>query len=211
MNRKEIRQIILQEKLIAILRSKNTEEMATLVSGLVAGGVKVLEVTSNSKDFEKMIAENRQRFPDVLIGAGTIINGELARQSVAAGAQFLVSPNTNAEVIAVAHVNDIPVVMGALTPTEIGEALDRGADVIKLFPAGNFGPGYLKAIKAPFDQAPVFAVGGIHLDNLEEWMDAGADGLGLGSVLTQFEEEQITEALVAGNARKFIEKMKRYA
>ncbi|GGF26023.1 bifunctional 4-hydroxy-2-oxoglutarate aldolase/2-dehydro-3-deoxy-phosphogluconate aldolase [Echinicola rosea] len=210
MNRAEVAEIILQEKLIAILRVNDADTLPVLITGLVAGGIKVLEITSNSPDFAAMIEKNRKRYPDILIGAGTVANRDLAIEAIHAGAQFLVSPNTHAGVISVAHDHDIPVVMGALTPTEVGEAIEQGADIIKLFPAGNFGPRYLKAIKAPFDKVRFFAVGGIHLEDMEKWMEAGADGLGLGSVLTHIDGLKLTEEIVAHNARKYVAKIKQY-
>ncbi|WP_229239670.1 bifunctional 4-hydroxy-2-oxoglutarate aldolase/2-dehydro-3-deoxy-phosphogluconate aldolase [Echinicola soli] len=210
MTREETCEIILREKLIAIVRVRDAGNVPVLIAGLVAGGISVLEITTNSPDFTVKIKENRERYPDILIGAGTVTNRDLAIKAIDAGAQFLVSPNTHSGVISVAHDHNIPVVMGALTPTEVGEALEQGADIIKLFPAGNFGPSYLKAIKAPFDKGRFFAVGGIHLENMEKWMESGADGLGLGSVLTHIDGLKLTEEIVAHNARKYVEKIKQY-
>ncbi|AGA79982.1 2-keto-3-deoxy-6-phosphogluconate aldolase [Echinicola vietnamensis DSM 17526] len=210
MTRTEIGDFILQEKLIAILRVSDAGTLPVLIAGLVKGGVKVLEITTNSPDYAAQIKENRQLYPDILIGAGTVINEASAKEAIAAGAQFLVSPNTHVGVISLAHAHGIPVIMGALTPTEIGLALENGADMIKLFPAGDVGPGYLKSIKAPFDNARIFAVGGIHLETIHSWMEAGADGIGLGSVLTQLAGLKLTEEVVAHNVRKYTEKIKEY-
>ncbi|WP_215224012.1 bifunctional 4-hydroxy-2-oxoglutarate aldolase/2-dehydro-3-deoxy-phosphogluconate aldolase [Echinicola shivajiensis] len=210
MSREAIRDIILKEKLIAIVRTKAQKDVPTIVEGLVAGGIRVLEITSNTPGFDLLIKENRKQYPDVLIGAGTVTNASIAEKAIKAGAQFLVSPNTQAELVNIAHDNHIPIIMGALTPTEIGDAVDLGADIVKLFPASNFGSSYLKAIRGPFDEAKFFAVGGIDLYNMCEWLDAGALGLGLGSVLTAIKKEELSKGNIESMARAFVEKLNTY-
>ncbi len=210
MSKEEIKDFILKEKLIAIVRTRTQSEVPVIIEGLSAGGIKVLEITSNTSGFERMIRESRMKHPDAVIGAGTVTNVSVAEKALKAGAQFLVSPNTRKELVKMAHEHQVPIVMGALTPTEISDAVEAGADIVKLFPAANFGNNYLKAIKGPFDEVSFFAVGGINLDNMLEWLEAGAAGLGLGSVLTNIEKGEFTKGNIESKARGFVEKLKSY-
>jgi 2-dehydro-3-deoxyphosphogluconate aldolase/(4S)-4-hydroxy-2-oxoglutarate aldolase len=109
----------------------------------------------------------------------------LAKKAISGGAQFLVTPNTNKEVAEAGKANGIPVLMGAMTPTEVADALAYGADIIKLFPAGDLGISYFKSLKGPFDTVPFFAVGGVNDDTIRDWFEAGIDGVGLGSSLVK--------------------------
>src|SRR5690606_11782511 len=149
MNRKRIRRSILLHKLVAIVRLKQQNQIAAVLESLVIGGIKALEITTNTPGFEEEIAKARKRYPQILIGAGTITSPDFAMRAINAGAQFLVTPNTDREIISIAHQYDIPVLMGAATPTELNLAVQAGADIIKLFPAAPLGLDYFKAIRAP--------------------------------------------------------------
>lgn len=183
MKKTEVFNRIVTEKVIAIIRLKDGRLTGGVVDNLVEGGINVLEITSNTPDFTKEISQARERHTNVLIGAGTITNKRLAKQAIEAGAQFLVTPNTNEGIIEVASTADVPVIMGAFTPTEIADALSYGADAIKLFPSNQLGIPYYKSIKGPFSDSLFFAVGGIGIHNIEEWMTAGVNGVGVGSAL----------------------------
>ncbi len=176
---------ILAAKLISIIRLKEQAAVAQTVDALVAGGIQVLEITTNTPSFAEAIEKANNRHPNVLIGAGTVVTSDLAKQAIAGGAQFLVTPNTNKEVADIGIAHDIPVLMGAMTPTEVANALSYGADIIKLFPAGDLGISYFKSLKGPFDSVPFFAVGGIGESNIGDWFEAGIDGVGLGSSLVK--------------------------
>lgn len=195
---------IIAAKLISIIRLKQRAAVNQTVEALVTGGIQVLEITTNTPGFVEEIQRARKRHPNILIGAGTVITADLAKQAVACGAQFLVTPNTNKEVAEIGKTNSIPVLMGAMTPTEIADALAYGADIIKLFPAGDLGISYFKSLKGPFDSVPFFAVGGIDESNLQDWFEAGVDGAGLGSSLVKSKVK--TEAdfkAIAALAKKF--------
>ncbi len=179
----------LSQKVIVIIRVKQATSVMPMIEALVAGGVECLEVTSNTPGYLDSIAAARRRWPDLLVGAGTVTDVDIASAAIEHGAQFLVTPNTHPPVIDVAHAAGVPVAMGALTPTEVCIATAAGADVIKLFPAGQFGPGYIKAVKGPLNDVKLFAVGGVSADNVQQWADAGADGFGVGGKLV--EEHQI--------------------
>ncbi|MFC3120675.1 bifunctional 4-hydroxy-2-oxoglutarate aldolase/2-dehydro-3-deoxy-phosphogluconate aldolase [Agaribacter flavus] len=174
---------ILQERVVGIVRLKEQNQVAECLACLIEGGMRCLEITSNTPGYVEEIAKARARFPDILIGAGTITNAEKAHLAVEAGAQFLVTPNINEDVVKLAHEADIPVLMGALTPTEINLAVEWGADIVKLFPAGDIGIGYCKGIMGPFNDIPLMAVGGVSKENVVEWLQAGIAGVGIGSQL----------------------------
>jgi 2-dehydro-3-deoxyphosphogluconate aldolase/(4S)-4-hydroxy-2-oxoglutarate aldolase len=183
--KEEILEGLLTEKLVAVVRLNHQAFVQPVLESLISGGIKILEITTNTPGFRTEIKNARLRYPDILIGAGTVTNSHLAEHAIASGAQFLVTPNTNKEIVAIASQANIPVVMGALTPTEISDALSYGADIIKLFPAGQFGTSYLNALRGPFKNVKIFAVGSIGLDALDEWVKAGVDGLGIGSSLVK--------------------------
>lgn len=210
MKRAEIVKILKTEKIVAIVRMKEQLEVPAFINSLIKGGIKALEITSNTPGFSEEIANARNRYRqfDVLIGAGTVTDVYIAKEAIEAGAQFLVTPNTNIEVIKVAHAHDIPVLMGAVTPTEVYVAIENGADIIKLFPAGSLGINYFKAIKAPLDKVDFFVVGGINLYNIKDWMEAGAAGVGLGSVLTQTTEGEGVLEPIESIVKKFIQLIK---
>lgn len=209
MKKEKILYRLLEEKIISIVRLKNGEMTSSVIDHLIQGGIKTLEVTSNTPNFDVEISKARKKYPDVLIGAGTITTPQLALKAIQAGAQFLVTPNTNKAVVDVAKKADIPVVMGALTPTEIANAIDFGADIIKLFPANKFGTAYFKSLKGPFSRTNFFAVGGIGIANMGDWFESGIDGVGIGSTLVPSEvatEEDLNAIKIS--ASKFVERLK---
>ena len=176
---------IRSEKLISIIRLKEQAAVQPAVDAVIAGGIRILEITTNTPGFSEEIEKARKKNPDILIGAGTVINAELAKEAITAGAQFLVTPNTVKDVVRLGRDDGIPVVMGAMTPTEVAMAVDFGADMIKLFPAGQLGIPYFKSLKGPFDSVSFIAVGGIDMENAREWFKAGVTGLGIGSSLVK--------------------------
>jgi 2-dehydro-3-deoxyphosphogluconate aldolase/(4S)-4-hydroxy-2-oxoglutarate aldolase len=172
---------ILEQKIVAIIRLKRQADVAPLLDSLVEAGITVLEITSNTPGFEQEIKSARARHQHILVGAGTITNIELAKKAINAGAQFIVTPNTNKRIVLLAHQHNLPVLMGALTPTDIANAIEYNADIIKVFPAGSMGIGYFKALKGPFDSANLMPVGGINLDNVDQWFNAGACAVAISS------------------------------
>ena len=183
MSRVSILMRLLDEKVVAIIRLKSNQYVQEVLKHIAAGGLSSLEITSNTPKFDMELVKARKALPEALIGAGTIYTAELARIAIESGAQYLVTPSLNVEVIDLAHKHDIPVLMGCMTPTEIAVAVENGADIIKLFPAGNLGIDYFKAIKAPFSDTPFFAVGSIKTNDMPSWVQAGASGFGVGSSL----------------------------
>ncbi|SDK06345.1 bifunctional 4-hydroxy-2-oxoglutarate aldolase/2-dehydro-3-deoxy-phosphogluconate aldolase [Natronincola ferrireducens] len=170
---------------VAILRKIQEEKVLDVVEAIYEGGVNAIEVTFNTVGAERMITNIKKSFGDkLLVGAGTIINEEQANIAIEAGAEFILSPSLHYDVIKVATKNDIIAIPGVYTPTEMVLAHQWGADIVKLFPAGSAGTDYMKLVKAPLDDIPIMAVGGIDLSNTADFIKAGAIGVGIGSALT---------------------------
>ena len=184
--RNEVIQKIIDEKVIAIVRGIYNEDCLNLAKALYAGGVKLMEVT-----FDQKSAAERQRTVDTIqlltkelgdcmgFGAGTVTTVEMVRQAKEAGAQFIISPDTNLSVIEETVRLDMVSVPGALTPSEMMQAHWAGADFIKVFPANQMGPGYFKTVAAPLSQIRMLAVGGINGDTVVDYAKAGAAGFGV--------------------------------
>jgi 2-dehydro-3-deoxyphosphogluconate aldolase/(4S)-4-hydroxy-2-oxoglutarate aldolase len=210
MKREDIVKIIEQEKLVFVTRLIDSSKAQAVIKSLVSADAKVMEITSNTPNYLKEISLARKAFPDVLIGAGTVINATIAKEAIEAGAQFLVTPNTNADLIEIAHNHNIPILMGALTPTEVCEASEAGADFVKLFPADIMGLPYFKSIKAPLNHVNLLAVGGIELDHVDAWFDAGAAGIGVGSVIKEPINGAEDLEVIRLNASQFVKQIQRY-
>lgn len=171
-------------KIFAIVRGIDPDKMEPLFQALLDGGVKNIEITLNTKDALKSIEKMNRIFGrDMVIGAGTVVNEEMALMAIEAGARFLVSPNVDKGMISAAISNNVLPLPGAMTPTEISQAISYGAEIIKLFPASSLGAGYIKELKGPFDNLKVIAVGGISVDNVKEYIKVGAIGVGIGGGL----------------------------
>ena len=182
MKREDILASILISKIVAIIRLDNAEPVHTTALALHSGGVPVIEVTMGTPNALQEIYKLSQ-IKGVLPGVGSVINQEQAIEAVKAGAQFIVTPASKSEIISTAHELGKPVFSGALTPTEILQAYEWGADVVKLFPASTFGMSYFKAVKAPMPQIPMMPTGGVTIENAKSWIDQGAVCLGVGSTL----------------------------
>jgi 2-dehydro-3-deoxyphosphogluconate aldolase/(4S)-4-hydroxy-2-oxoglutarate aldolase len=188
--REAIIQSVLENKLIAIVRGVYGEDCVSLAKALCAGGIKLLEVTfdqSNEALWEKTADTirmlNRQLGDQMTFGAGTVTSVELVNIAKDAGAQFIVSPDCDPAVIRATVDAGMVSMPGALTPTEVLQAHKAGADFVKLFPAGNLGPGYLKSVAAPINHVKLLAVGGVNENNIKDFLNAGAVGAGIGGNL----------------------------
>ena len=184
---------------VAVIRLQDPARLRAVIDAIAAGGVRVLEVTMTVPKAIEMIAAIAPTLPKgFLIGAGTVLDGPTATRAAQAGAQFIVSPVFRKEVITAAHVRDVPAIPGCMTPTEILEAADAGADIVKLFPATTLGPGFIKDIRAPLPQVRLMPTGGVTIDNAGDWIRAGAVAVGVGSAL-------LDSAAIAGGRYKVIE------
>lgn len=183
-NSMDVFQIILEKKIVAIFRGIAGEQANRGAEALIQGGIQVLEVTMNTEGVLKTISDLRAKYEGkACIGAGTVIDVEMAREAVAAGAQFLISPNLDEAVVRYGVEHNIDVFPGVMTPTEIVRAWKCGARAVKLFPMASLGLSYLKDVRAPLDQIPMIVTGGVNLDNIGQFIQAGAAGVGLGNHL----------------------------
>lgn len=170
-------------KVTVILRGYETKQVLTVVEQLVGTKVNSIEVASNSPHAMESIAAARKEFgAEVHVGAGTVKNAELARRAIAAGAEFMLSPIMfTQEIFDLAKEAGVITVPAAFSPTEIQKMIDMGADIVKVFPAGQLGPDYLKAVQAPLGKLPLMVVGGVNVANVQSYFDKGATYAGIGS------------------------------
>ncbi|MGE4484386.1 MAG: bifunctional 4-hydroxy-2-oxoglutarate aldolase/2-dehydro-3-deoxy-phosphogluconate aldolase [Oscillospiraceae bacterium] len=187
---KKVLEAILNGKIVAIVRGIPTDGMVKLAEAMYKGGINCIEVTFDQSAPEKIgetmvsIAKIKESLGEkVFVGAGTVMTPEQVRLAAEAGAEYMISPNTDEEVIKETKKLGLISIPGAMTPTEAAFAYKCGADIVKLFPAGVFGPGYIKAVKAPLKHIPVVAVGGVNPQNCAEFIKAGAVGVGVGGNL----------------------------
>lgn len=177
-------QLIRQTGVIAIMRASRANQLLAAAAAIKAGGVRAIEVTMTTPGALGVIGQAAANFGDALLfGAGTVLDAETARAAILAGADFIVAPTLNVEVIRLGNRYGVPVLPGCYTPTEALTAWEAGADLIKLFPADALGPAFVKAIRAPLPQLEIVPVGGIDLTNAAEFIRAGAAALGVGGSL----------------------------
>ena len=192
---------------IGILRGYTSQQVEQIVFHSARGGLRNIEITMNSTGAAGLIRLARERAGGAMnVGAGTVCTLDDLESALNAGATFIVTPIVNIDVIKVCNDENVPVIPGAFTPTEIYQAWESGADMVKLFPANRFGPGYVKEIRGPFDQIKLVPTGGVNLENLPHYIRYGAYGFGIGSPL--FDKQRV-EALdwewVEDQARRFVE------
>lgn len=170
--------------IIGIIRNIGSDAVREILPLYADAGLHTLEITMNTPSATTMIGEAQKTFGDRLqIGAGTVCNTRELDQALEAGARFIVTPLTDETIIKTCVAHHIPVFPGAFTPSEVYRAWDLGADMIKIFPATAMGPGYIRDLKGPFPQIKLVPTGGITLENCGDYLQAGASGLGMGSLL----------------------------
>jgi 2-dehydro-3-deoxyphosphogluconate aldolase / (4S)-4-hydroxy-2-oxoglutarate aldolase len=175
---------VLEMGIVAIIRTPSSELLTNVARALFEGGVDVIEVTFTvPRALEILTAIKKELGDRILLGAGTVLDPETARAAVLAGAEFVVSPALNLDVIRLCQRCDKLVMPGAFTPTEILAAWEAGAEIVKVFPSDSVGPSYLKALKGPFPQIRLLPTGGVNLQTLPEFIQAGACAVGVGSSL----------------------------
>ncbi len=198
---------VLSGGIVAILRAPSAERLVGAARALAEGGIDVLEVTFTVPDAAEVLRDVRRELgTQILLGAGTILDPETARIAILAGAEFLVSPNVNVEVIRLAHRYDKLMLSGAYTPTEVVTAWEAGADIVKLFPADIGGAPYLKALRGPLPQVRFLPTGGVNLQTLPSFFAAGACAVGLGSQLVEAAVlERGDFAQITATAKQYVE------
>jgi 2-dehydro-3-deoxyphosphogluconate aldolase / (4S)-4-hydroxy-2-oxoglutarate aldolase len=197
-------ELIERAKIVAVIRLKDPTRLRGVVDALVEGGIKALEITMSVPGAVDLIRATAPTLPsDFRLGAGTVTNAETAHRVIDAGATFIVSPVFRREVIDVCRERDVAVMPGCFTPTEILDAWEAGADVIKVFPATALGPGYLRDVRAPLPQVKLMPTGGVTVENAGEWIKAGAVAVGVGTSLLD------TKAIDAGDYRVIVKNARR--
>jgi 2-dehydro-3-deoxyphosphogluconate aldolase/(4S)-4-hydroxy-2-oxoglutarate aldolase len=175
---------LLTEKMMTLVRCNTQAEGQEMADALVDAGVKVIEITLTTPGALKII-ENLLKNKDLLVGAGTVRTAKDVKKVEAIGGRFIVSPDTNEDVIAATKKLKLVSMPGVSTPTEVGIAIDAGADILKLFPASVLGPAHLKSIREPFPNNRWCPTAGVTLESIPKWFEAGADLVGLGGPLTK--------------------------
>lgn len=196
---------------VAVLRADSPEEVVRMAKKAIEGGIKVMEITMTVPFATEAITELSKAYSSAdpladnyaIIGAGTVLDPETARLTILAGAEFIVSPGFNRETIMLCNRYRIPVMPGAVTVHDIVASLELGVDVVKLFPGNLYSPSVIPSLRGPLPQANIMPTGGVSLDNLAEWILAGAFAVGIGSDLTK-------EAVKTGNYQLIAEKASAY-
>src|SRR2546430_1998726 len=207
MDKKSVRDRIVEVGIVPVIRASSSREALMAAEAVAEGGIPIVEITMTVPGAIQVIRElAKSNASKVLIGAGTVLDAETARRCVDAGAEFLVSPALNPETIEFAVKENILIMAGALTPTEIVKAWKAGADFVKVFPCGQVGGAkYIKAIKGPLPQIPLVPTGGVNLNTAAEFLEAGAEALGVGSELVQADALKSNKPeIVVEDARKFL-------
>lgn len=203
-------EFLTESGIVGVMRAESSEKLLNVAKALKEGGVNCIEVAMTTPNALSVIEEVSNKLDEVLIGAGTVLDAETARSAILAGAEYLVSPTTDEEMIKMAKRYNKVVAPGAFTPTEVLKAWEAGADLVKVFPASQLGPKFISAVKAPLPQVSLMPTGGVNQDNAAEFIKAGADVLCAGSALVE------TQALQEGNydkikenAEKLVEEVKK--
>lgn len=201
MRRSDVFGLIKDTGIVAILRGIEEDKSIHTVEALCKAGVKVIEVTFNTPGADKIILSILRRFKgEIIIGAGTVTNPASAVRAIECGAEFVLAPNTDAEVISTVKRYGKTMVPGAFTATEVLKCYDFGADIVKIFPVSSVGPKYIRDLRGPYDYIDMMPVGGIDVNNVGEFIRAGAIAVGVGGSL-------IKKDLLANENYKAIEEL----
>ncbi len=209
MDRAEVILKLKEEAIIAVVRAENKEQANLIIEAIVKGGIKIIEITMTVPGAIDIIEALSKKYEgtEVIIGAGTVLDAETARLVILAGAKFVVSPYFNEEMVKLCNRYAVAVLPGVMTVKETVEALELGVSILKIFPGNAFEPSIISAFKGPLPQAEFMPTGGVDVDNMELWFNAGAVAIGTGSSLTKGAQTGDYE-LVTKKAYEFVEKKK---
>lgn len=207
MDKQQVRERIVEIAIVPVVRASSAREARMAADAVCEGGIPIVEITMTVPGAVDVIRElTKNAGSDVLVGAGTVLNVDAARRCLDAGAQFLVSPGLNLEVVKLACAEGKLMMAGALTPTEVIAAWEAGSDFVKVFPCGQVGGAkYIKALKGPLPQVPLVPTGGVSLSTAAEFIEAGAAALGVGGECVQAEALRSGKPeIIVENAREFL-------
>jgi len=211
MKRMQIVQKLSEYGIVAVIRAESKEDGIKIVDAVTKGGINAIEVTMTVPGAIDVIKELTEIYKDnaeVLIGAGTVLDPETARACILAGAKYIVSPSLNVETVKLCNRYRIAVMPGVMTVKEAIEALELGVEIVKVFPGNAFGPAIISSFKGPLPQANFMPTGGVSLDNIKDWIKAGAVAVGTGGDLTKGAKTGDYK-LVTETAAKFVEAVKK--
>ncbi|MCC5801768.1 bifunctional 2-keto-4-hydroxyglutarate aldolase/2-keto-3-deoxy-6-phosphogluconate aldolase [Rossellomorea vietnamensis] len=208
MKRIQIISSIVESGVVAVLRG-NPEEVFKVARAAIAGGIKGIEITMTVQGALDVVKEIKQQSwaKEAVIGVGTVLDAETAVSAIHAGAEFIVSPHFDEDIIKKCNRYQVPVMPGAFTIKEMVNALEMGCDVVKLFPGDAAGPKHIKNIKGPLPQVNVMPTGGVDEHTITEWIDAGAVAVGIGSNLTKAGGHDLNEQFISAYARDLVRKV----
>ena len=204
----EILQRLTSVGLVAVVRAESGDQAIRICEALLEGGCPALEVTFTVPGAHRVIEALAARYQpsELILGAGTVLDPETARIAILSGATYVVSPSLNVETVRLCNRYQVPIMPGAMTIRDVIEAMEVGADIIKVFPGEAFGPGFIKSIKGPLPQAPLMPTGGVDVGNVGEWIAAGAVAVGAGSSLIGAAKSGDYDKITR-TAKEFIEKI----
>jgi len=190
---------------VAVLRGADPDTLIDITDALLKGGVTGIELTADTPGIGDMLSDLTGSFGDeIVVGTGTVLDSETSRTVMLAGAEFVVSPSLHENVITTCNRYGTLVAPGVMTPTEAIRGYEAGADLVKVFPASSLGPGHLSAIKGPYSQIPLMPTGGVDLDNAADYIEAGAECVGVGGALVDYEAAERGEfETITERAREF--------
>ena len=210
MARKSKKEYLLDSGIVGVVRTNSSEKLINVARALKKGGVRCIEIAMTTPDALSVIKEVSEKIEDVLVGAGTVLDAETARSAILAGAEYLVSPTTDMDMIKMCKRYDKVVAPGAFTPTEIMTAWQAGADFVKVFPASRLGPKFISDVKAPLPQVSLMPTGGVGEENAQDFIEAGADVLCVGSALLDKKAMQKGNYnVITKNAKNLVEAVKK--
>ena len=210
MQKEDVRSLIEKTGVVPVIRASSPQEAQFAVEAVWHGGIPIVEITMTVPGAIEVISELVRTTPNVVVGAGTVLDVKIAKECVEAGAEIIVTPGFDAETTTFVRQTEKLVIAGALTPTEIMAAWKEGADLVKGYPCSNLGgPNYIRALRGPLPQIPLVPTGGVSLDSAADYIRAGATALGVGGELILKEALQSRKAeTIRDLARKFVETVK---
>ena len=209
MNKIDILKRIQDCGVVAVVRAESAEKALKTADACVKAGIAGIEITYTVPGASEVIKELAKAYAggEIIIGAGTVLDPETARAAILAGAQYIVSPSFNPETVRLCNRYQIACMPGAMTIKEVVDVMESGADIVKIFPGELYGPKVIKAIKGPIPQAVLMPTGGVSLDNVHEWIQAGCVAVGVGGALTAGAAKGDYESITA-IGKQFVAKVK---
>ncbi|QHJ70102.1 bifunctional 2-keto-4-hydroxyglutarate aldolase/2-keto-3-deoxy-6-phosphogluconate aldolase [Planococcus halotolerans] len=179
----EVYQQLLKSKIVAVIRGKDAQEAIAVAEASIQGGLKAIEVTYTTPNVARVFEKLSES--DALIGAGTVLDAETARHAILHGAKFVVSPHFDSSIAKLCNRYSVPYLPGCMTVKEMVQANEYGCDILKLFPANGFEPSFIGSVNGPLPHVRIMPTGGINIENMNDWLKAGAVAVGIGSDLTK--------------------------